>query len=67
MNQQRINELSMQLNSHVWTDIERAFLQLPKKNDLFFLSLSVGTPIQQFYSKKSVFMTGASGFLGKSE
>lgn len=25
------------------------------------------TPIQQFYNKKSIFMTGATGFLGKSK
>lgn len=31
-----------------------------------FLSFA-GSPIQRFYSKKSVFMTGASGFLGKGE
>lgn len=28
-------------------------------------SFLAGTPIQQFYTKKSVFMTGATGFLGK--
>lgn len=25
----------------------------------------MGSPIQQFYNKKSVFLTGATGFLGK--
>lgn len=25
------------------------------------------SPMQQFYQKKSVFMTGATGFLGKGE
>lgn len=25
----------------------------------------MGTPIQQFYHKKSIFLTGATGFLGK--
>lgn len=37
-------------------------------NDLLMrilVSFTVGTPIQQFYTKKSVFMTGATGFLGK--
>ena len=35
----------------------------------FFFNFSplVGSPIQQFYSKKSVFMTGATGFLGKGK
>jgi len=34
---------------------------------IFYAFVSDGTPIQQFYRKKSIFMTGATGFLGKGE
>lgn len=51
------------------------FASLPecayKTNNLKYCSNFIfvfldGTPIQQFYNKQSIFMTGGTGFLGKS-